>query len=195
MSCSHTKSCELYPLMAMEPALKLWQKNYCEGAFARCARYALSNSGRTVPLTLLPNGEQLAPRSTSEINTSALFNAIQKGRIAVIRSMMKAGVAKMGMHTSDGLTPLMAAARVGNVQILSMMLEHGCNPWLKNQSGKTAYDIAKFAAHKDCTVLLKAKMATSWPDDFEQLPIPQVDPATRRSLIGLLKKLNPFSHL
>ena len=81
MACNHSGSCELFPLMAMEPALNLWKKHFCDGSFNCCARYQLSLNSKPVPLTLLPNGKQLAPRSREQINAAdALAHAADLGR-------------------------------------------------------------------------------------------------------------------
>jgi len=192
--------------MAMEPALNLWKKHYCDGSFNSCARYQLSVESKPVPLTLLPNGKQLAPRSREEINAAALFNAIEKGRIPLIKSMIKTGVAKMAAQTSNGMSPLMAAAKVGNVEIIknveiiNLMLEHGCNPWRKNPDGNTALDIATAEGHEDCIHVLRQKMESTTPDDFAQLPATTVEDEgeesveeTKSNIISVLKRLNPFA--
>ena len=200
MACNHSGSCELFPLMAMEPALNLWKKHYCDGNFNGCSRYQLSIKSKPVPLTLLPNGKQLAPRSREEINAAALFNAIEKGRVPLIKSMIKTGVAKMAAQTSHGLSPLMAAAKVGNVEILNLMLDHGCNPWRKNPDGHTALDIATAEGHEDCIHVLRQKMESSTPDDYAQYPATTVEDEgeetveeTKNNIVHFLKKLNPFA--
>ena len=52
-------SCALYPLFSLDGALRIWQINFCENQlrYATCARYQLASKGRSVPLTLLPNGK------------------------------------------------------------------------------------------------------------------------------------------
>ena len=40
----------------MEAALHVWESFYCEGAYLRCERFRLRESGRDVPARLLPNG-------------------------------------------------------------------------------------------------------------------------------------------
>ena len=200
MACNHSGSCELFPLMAMEPALNLWKKHYCDGNFTGCSRYQLSIKSKPVPLTLLPNGKQLAPRSREEINAAALFNAIEKGRVHLIKSMIKTGVAKTAAQTSHGLSPLMAAAKVGNVEILNLMLDHGCNPWRKNPDGHTALDIATAEGHENCIHVLRQKMESSTPDDYAQYPATTVEDEgeetveeTKNNIVHFLKKLNPFA--
>jgi hypothetical protein len=182
----------MYPLLAMEPALKLWKQHYCEKNFEKCARFNLSLEGNAVPLTLLPNGKQLAPRSKEEINASALFNAIEKGRIPVIRSMMKTGIASMSLKTSDGLSPLMVAASVGNIELVQLMLEHGCNPGLESNHGLTATSLAKKNGHKKCVQLLrKAELNTS-AEDFVQYDNTESAEDEASSVIRFLHKMNPF---
>jgi hypothetical protein len=58
--CPHFAACELFPLISRPGFLKVWQINYCEGNHAACARFQKALSGRHVPITLLPNGEQLS---------------------------------------------------------------------------------------------------------------------------------------
>ncbi len=195
MACNHSGSCELFPLMAMEPALNLWKKHFCDGSFSKCARYQLSLNSQAVPLTLLPNGKQLAPRSREQINAAALFNAIEKGRVPIIKSMIKTGIAKMAAQTSHGMSPLMAAARVGNVEIVTLMLEHGCNPWRKNPDGNTALDMATAGGHEACMDVLLQKMNTTTPDDYSQLPATSSDDdieSDRSNVVSMLKRINPF---
>lgn len=194
MSCSHSVSCQMYPLLAMEPALKLWKKHYCEKNFEKCARYELSLMGNVVPLTLLPNGKQLAPRSKEEINASALFNAIEKGRISVIHSMMKTGVASMNLKTSDGLSPLMVAASVGNIELVQLMLNHGCNSKLKSNHGYTAASLAEKNGHIKCLKLLRNAERNSTTEEFVQTETPQTKSIEEEqsSVISLLRKMNPF---
>jgi hypothetical protein len=43
----------------MEAALHVWESFYCEGAFRRCERFKLHESGLEVPRRLLPNGRIL----------------------------------------------------------------------------------------------------------------------------------------
>jgi len=44
----------------LKAALRVWQINYCQSEYTRCARYQLACAGKRMPSTLLPNGKTLA---------------------------------------------------------------------------------------------------------------------------------------
>jgi hypothetical protein len=66
MSCSKMDSCSLFPLFSTQAFLRVWQLNYCEGDYTRCARYKQALCGERVPATLLPNGKHLPVLGPSE---------------------------------------------------------------------------------------------------------------------------------
>jgi hypothetical protein len=57
--CIHMTDCEMFALFQLKSALRVWQINYCEGEFERCARYRRACDGATMPSNLLPNGKLL----------------------------------------------------------------------------------------------------------------------------------------
>jgi hypothetical protein len=61
--CPHLSDCPLFGRFTLQSTLRLWQIKYCEGEFRRCARYQLTLAGNPVPELLLPNGQNLRPRS------------------------------------------------------------------------------------------------------------------------------------
>jgi hypothetical protein len=63
------------------------------------------------------------------------------------------------MHEDDeGNTPLMGAARVGQVGIIQMLLKEGCPPDVQNVYGQNACDIASKYGKADCIRLIRRKM-------------------------------------
>lgn len=59
MSCSHIKTCVLFPQFSLHANLRIWQSRYCEGEFTKCERFQRSSRGEPVAITLLPNGTSL----------------------------------------------------------------------------------------------------------------------------------------
>jgi len=49
----------MYELFQLKGALRVWQINYCEGDYHRCARYQRAACGQAMPTNLLPNGKLL----------------------------------------------------------------------------------------------------------------------------------------
>ena len=60
MSCPHTEDCPLFPKLTM--TLEVWRFSFCDSdeRYPSCARYQITLKGKTAPLTLLPNGKDLA---------------------------------------------------------------------------------------------------------------------------------------
>jgi len=191
----------------MEPSLKLWKQHFCEGQFERCARFQVALSGRPVPLGLLPNGKELeaAARSQEEVNATALFNAILKGRVGMVKSFARTRSPSTHVASSDGTTPLMTAASVGQTEILQILLDAGCCPHARNQSGQSALDIAQANGQADAAAMLREAMATKAPAS-ESIQEPSHAPkaeagvtAAERAgggmgeVLGFLRRLNPLA--
>ncbi len=195
MACTHSKDCQLYAQFAMEPSLRLWKQRYCVSEYEQCARYQLALEGKSVPLTLLPNGRRVKQRSKEQMSAAALFNAILKQRVPMVKSMLKTGLPSERVMSADGMTPLMASASVGNVELAEIMLEHGCNPHAKNFKGETALDIALRGGFTDCARVIEKAQSKMTAEEYEmqQEENEKEDEPSVSTVVGLLKKLNPFA--
>lgn len=194
MACSHTKNCQLYAQFAADASLKLWKQHFCEDKYQSCARYQLALEGKAVPLTLLPNGKMVERRSKEQISASALFNAIQKQRVGVVRSLIKTGMSSYNLKCEDGMTPLMVASSVGNPEMVSLLLNHDCDPYMVNKEGKRAIDIASDMGHKQCRDILE-KFMQQHPKQIMgdgSQPVAPVEDEEIGEVVGFLRRLNPF---
>lgn len=154
MACTHVDNCELFAQFALNPALRVWQVHYCDQEFKRCARFQLSLTGAAVPLNLLPNGSRVeAARSDADYGATAIFNAILKRRMPMIESLLRTGM-NVNIRDSRGMTPLMAAAATGDVEIVGYLLKKKAAPQLKSTAGETAYEIAVRAGFNNVAALL-----------------------------------------
>lgn len=178
MACSHTKNCELFAQFALNPALKIWQTHFCEADFTQCARFKLSKQGAPVPLNLLPNGKKVeAPRSSSAYGAAALFNAILKDRMHMVESLLRTGV-DINTRNTEGITPLMAAASIGNPDIIQMLLAKGGDVNATNSQGETAYDIAMRSGHEYEAALLRSGRS----EPVLEPPLPEPAPTAAESM-------------
>lgn len=154
MACSHVQHCELFAQFALNPALRVWQTHYCEADFQACARYQMSLTGAAVPLNLLPNGTSVeAPRSSIAYGAVALFNAILKGRVSMVESLLRHGV-DVNMPNTDGTTPLMLAVSRGNPDIVRLLLARKADPYAMNEAGETVFTVASRSSNPDVVAIL-----------------------------------------
>ncbi len=198
MSCSHSSSCPLFAQFAMEPALAIWKKHFCDGEYTNCARYQKGLKGEVVPLTLLPNGKMIEHKvkSKEEIGGTALFNAILKNRVSMVKSMLSSKMASVNVIANDGSTPLMVAASVGSVEIIEYLLSVGCNPFKANNDGYDALVVAQKKNFPECEKIIKEYM-----DAHQELKNADISSSVEENneaeemsgVVSLLKKLNPFS--
>jgi len=154
MSCSHVDSCELFAQFALNPALRVWQVHYCDKDYSRCARFQLARGRQPVPLNLLPNGSKVdTPRSDADYGATAIFNAILKRRPQMVESFLRTGI-DVNVRDSRGMTPLMAAAAIGEIEIIRMLLAKHADRALTSKDGETAHEIAQRGGFKEAAALI-----------------------------------------
>ena len=89
----------------------------------------------------LPTGLEQTGRTKTAHGAAALFNAILKGRIAVVQSLIAQGV-NVNVRTISGKTPVMAAAYKGYNDIVQVLLDGGADVNAKDSRGDTALKIS-----------------------------------------------------
>lgn len=86
-------------------------------------------------------------------NNTPLCNAIIKGDLATVKKFVEYGSDVNEM--SNGLTPLMLAARYNKVDILKYLLEKGADKQIKDERGNTALKYAEFSKSQEALNYLK----------------------------------------
>ncbi|MCK0130516.1 ankyrin repeat domain-containing protein [Flavobacteriaceae bacterium F08102] len=118
--------------------------------FALCLSMAL-NAHSTATVA------EIVPMHTVN-KTDAFCTLIQKGNYVAVKTMIEAGADVN--KKSNGLTPLMFAARQNKVEIVKLLLANGADIKLKGDRGYTALQWAKMTKAKDAyEVLLKEEQA------------------------------------
>lgn len=84
---------------------------------------------------------------------SPLCNAILKGDLATVKKFVEYGANVNEM--SNGLTPLMFAARYNKIEILKYLLEKGADKDIKDERGNTAMKYAEFSKSVEAIEFLK----------------------------------------
>jgi uncharacterized protein len=99
----------------------------------------LSNVSYSKEIVLVPN--------------TPLCNAIMKGDIETVKKFIEYGADVDEM--SNGLTPLMFAARYNKVEIIKLLLEKGAEKDIKDERGYTALQFAEFSKSQEAIACLK----------------------------------------
>ena len=84
---------------------------------------------------------------------SPLCNAILKGDLETVKKFIEYGTDVNEM--SNGLTPLMLAARYNKVDILKYLLEKGADKQIKDERGNTALKYAENSKSTEALEFLK----------------------------------------
>lgn len=84
---------------------------------------------------------------------SPLCNAILKGDLASVKKFIEYGAEVNEM--SNGLTPLMFAARYNKVDIIKYLLEKGADKKIKDERGNTAMQYAENSKSMEALEFLK----------------------------------------
>ncbi|MFC6877000.1 ankyrin repeat domain-containing protein [Flavobacterium myungsuense] len=69
---------------------------------------------------------------------------------------------------SNGMTPLMVAARYNKVEIIKFLLEHGADRISKDEKGFTALKYAELSSVKEAVLIFKNCISTNF---YSQLSI------------------------
>ena len=72
-----------------------------------------------------------------------LHEASHKGYPAIVILLLAAGANVDKQEDYDGWTPLIMAANNGKIEVVKELLKAGANKKLKDNDGKTAYDLAR----------------------------------------------------
>jgi ankyrin repeat protein len=86
-------------------------------------------------------------------NNTPLCNAIINGDIASVKKFVEYG--SDVNELSNGVTPLMFAARYNNVEIIKYLLSKGADKKIKDERGNTALKYAEFSKAQEALAFLK----------------------------------------
>ncbi|HEX8576872.1 MAG TPA: ankyrin repeat domain-containing protein [Flavobacterium sp.] len=84
-----------------------------------------------------------------------LCQAVIKGDLETVKKMIEFG--SDINEASNGMTPLMFAARYNNVEVIELLLANGANPNIKNDKGFTALKYAQLSNATEAVALLQQK--------------------------------------
>jgi ankyrin repeat protein len=115
---------------------------------------AINNPGYSVLL--------MAVRGDNSDSLESSMDAIAQERpyrLELVQALLERG-ARVDAASSNGVTPLMMAAALGNTEIVRTLLAHGANPNVADNAGNTPLMLAQERNHADIVALLR--QAGAW---------------------------------
>ncbi|XP_027023190.1 peroxisomal NADH pyrophosphatase NUDT12 isoform X1 [Tachysurus fulvidraco] len=91
------------------------------------------------------------------------LDSASRGDLANVSTMISHSSQLLNESGRQGWTGLMLAARNGHFDVVKTLLLNGCNKYLVNKSGQTAYDIAKFWGHRHIARVLASSGDVTLP--------------------------------
>ena len=91
--------------------------------------------------------------TTNYVDATPLGMAISKGEVDIVKKFVEYGADVN--EKSNGMTPLMLAARYNNVKIIEFLLSKGASLKTKNENGFTALKFAEMSNAKEAVAFLK----------------------------------------
>ena len=82
--------------------------------------------------------------------------AISKGDVAAVKKFLEYGVSVHEL--SNGMTPLMIAARYNHVEIIKLLLDKGANAKVKNDKGITALKYAEASNATEAAAVIRVAL-------------------------------------
>ena len=104
---------------------------------------------------LIPNGLEPKPRKKNPEGIKALNYAIDKDNLSYAQQVLNMGY-DMNMTGSDGRTPLMRAAAMGQRKMVELLLRNGADSKLLSQDNYTASELALRNGHEVVAEMLRA---------------------------------------
>ena len=105
-------------------------------------------------LLKLPTGLEKQRGSGSDEGSQALFRAVAKGRIEIVRRILDAGT-NVNARSRQGYTALMIAASHGHDDILRLLLDSDADLTVVDAEGRNALLIARESGRAGCIALLR----------------------------------------
>ena len=110
-------------------------------------------------ITFLGACGRTEPQATVASPSVDIWNAAAEGNIEAIKQHISAGTDLNAKEPTNGGTPLMGAALLGQTEAASLLIEKGAEVNAKNNEGATALLIAAFFGHPETVELLLKKGA------------------------------------
>ena len=109
---------------------------------------------------LIAAGADVNAAAKNPLKVAALHAAVAGGKLEIVRTILEAG-GDPNAQQQQGFRPIHEAGTRANRALADLLLNHGADPTLPNDTGKTAVDLAHEKGHEDFANWLASKRPTT----------------------------------
>lgn len=109
---------------------------------------------------LIAAGADVNAAAKNPLKVAALHAAVAGGKLEIVRTILEAG-GDPNAQQQQGFRPIHEAGTRANRALAELLLNHGADPTLPNDTGKTAVDLAHEKGHEDFANWLASKRPTT----------------------------------
>ena len=108
---------------------------------------------------LIAAGADVNAPAKNPLKVAALHAAVAGGKLEIVEALLRAG-ANPNAQQQQGFRPIHEAGTRANRALAELLLSHGADPSLPNDTGTNAIDLAREKGHTDFADWLNAKRPT-----------------------------------
>ena len=106
--------------------------------------------------TLIAAGADIHAAAGTPFKVQAIHAAVASKNLDIVRAVLEAG-ADPNATQQQGFRPMHEPGSSGNRALAELLMQHGADPTLKNDDGKTTIDYARDKGHTEFATWLEHK--------------------------------------
>jgi adenosylhomocysteine nucleosidase len=127
---------------------------------------------------LIARGAEVATPSANASRVAPLHSAVAARHAGIAKLLIERG-APVDARQQGGFTPLMSAAHRADMPIIELLLAHGADPALIDDTGSSAGDHARTSGHAELAAMLAARAAGGGDAGQDHAAAQDLQPAER----------------
>ncbi len=134
--------------------------------------------------------ELLIPDSCNIEDTPPLYYPASYGLTTVVRYLLQAGADMEAPGGRARATPINIASYRGNTETVKLLLEHGANPWAKDDARMNAVEWARSLGHDDINRIFSELIRKDGRAEYSTLLNPAYSSKTRKNERRTFRRLS-----
>ena len=144
--------------------------------------------------------QSLVQRRHQNAQDSRFYKWCREGKLDKIEEFLRTCTGDLRMLSSRqgvfGYMPIHEAVSSGHTRVLQLLLEKGCNPNYRTNSGHTPLHLVASSGHIECArVLLEKNADVTIKDEYGKTPMETAKSNRKYGIVRLLQNAGEFIHV